>query len=161
MSILSTNDNTANRLPLRYGSLCVLVIEDAITHRMLLNRMLEKLGVKMIYEAVDGSQGMDLARQVKPDLIICDIMMEPMNGFGFLRALRTDPETAALNTPVVMASAISESGAVMKASVLEGNAYVLKPFRLHQLQTAIERVFPGANGTANTVERPVLESMAC
>ncbi|GEM_PF-1304521 len=141
------------RPALRYQTLCVLIIEDVLPHRALLKRMLKKLGVMQIYEAGNGEEGLAMTRDLLPDLVLCDLMMEPMNGFAFLRALRVDHNRRTAKTPVVMTSAMSESGTVMKACVLEANTYIAKPFRLPQLQSAIEYVYPHTAGTAFTVKR--------
>lgn len=152
---------TAEERNRRYSSFCALVVEDSVPHRMLLVQMLKRLGVMKIYEAADGSAGLDLVQMMRPDVVFCDVMMEPMNGFDLLRAIQDDPALSKLKTPVIMVSAMTGSGTVMKASVLESQAYISKPFRLNQLQRVMNRVIPeGRMGTAFTRERPDISAVA-
>lgn len=80
----------------------VVVIEDNEAAARLMSRLLEAHGNCEVYMAHDGAEGLNLIRQVRPDLIITDLMMPEMDGFSLLDAIRTDLE---LSVPVVVVTA--------------------------------------------------------
>lgn len=71
----------------------VLIVDDDATARKLLRLNLERHGCETVIEACDGQQGLELARAHKPYLIISDALMPHLDGFQFLHAVKTDPET--------------------------------------------------------------------
>jgi PAS domain S-box-containing protein len=81
----------------------VLIADDHASNRDLMKTLLGYQGYRAI-EAMDGAQGLALARAQRPDLVISDILMPKMNGFEFIRQLRADPKIAA--TPVIFYSAV-------------------------------------------------------
>lgn len=68
----------------------ILIAEDIKSDRALLRLYLERHGEEVI-EARDGQEGLELARTLKPDMIISDVLMPVMDGFNFLKAVREDP----------------------------------------------------------------------
>jgi CheY-like chemotaxis protein len=87
------------------GSRTVLVIDDDADARSLMRRFLAREGFDTLTTA-DGSEGLRLARQFKPSLIILDVLMPRMDGWAVLRELQSDPALAAI--PVVMLSILDE-----------------------------------------------------
>jgi serine phosphatase RsbU (regulator of sigma subunit) len=79
-----------------------------------------------VVTAVDGVEALEAARSVRPDLILSDVMMPNLDGFGLLRALRTEPATS--GTPVILLSARAGEDSAVEG--LEGGAddYLIKPF---------------------------------
>jgi twitching motility two-component system response regulator PilH len=77
----------------------VLIVDDSPTEVHVLGRYLEKHGFDTA-AAADGREGIDKARELKPALILMDVVMPGMNGFQATRELARDPETASI--PVVM-----------------------------------------------------------
>src|SRR5882672_2852401 len=71
----------------------VLVIDDSSANRELVVTVLESQGHSMI-EAGDGAQGLALARAERPQLVISDVLMPTMDGYEFVRHLRSDPQLA-------------------------------------------------------------------
>jgi signal transduction histidine kinase/DNA-binding response OmpR family regulator len=112
----------------------VLVIDDDAAARDLLERHLTKDGyhVKL---AADGQSGMALARELKPDVIVLDVMMPGMDGWAVLAELRKDPELHAM--PVIMASMLDnrEMGLALSA-----DEYLTKPLDRARLQAALRRL---------------------
>ncbi len=91
--------------PQETGGATVLVIDDDAVVRDLLTRQLEREGYRVV-TAADGRQGIELARELKPDLITLDVMMPGVDGWAVLSSLKHDP---ALRTiPVVMLTMLSE-----------------------------------------------------
>lgn len=78
------------------------VVDDVAINRELLAVVLRARGHRVV-EAADGMTALEMVRRERPDLVICDILMPGMDGYAFVRALRTDPLMAA--TPVVFCSA--------------------------------------------------------
>ena len=77
----------------------ILIVDDSPTELYKLGGMLEKHGFEVL-RAENGADGVALARQEKPDLVLMDIVMPGLNGFQATRQLTKDPETAAI--PVVI-----------------------------------------------------------
>lgn len=84
----------------------VLIVEDDDTSRQVMRDMLEERGWQVL-EAVNGVKGLDVLSHTRPDVILLDLMMPEMNGFEFLRRLRTNEEWA--DIPVVVITAMDLS----------------------------------------------------
>ncbi len=111
----------------------VLIADDDAVIRMDLKAMLEDLGHEVVGEADNGESACYMARSLKPDLIILDVMMPKMNG---LQAAATiNGERLA---PVLMLTAYSEAPMIEEATRAGVLAYLVKPFRKQELQPAIE-----------------------
>lgn len=81
----------------------VLLVDDNGDDALLIRRLMEGRKKYRVYHAKDGNEGLLLARQKIPDLIISDLTMPGMDGFGLVEALKQDPRTSAI--PVVVVSA--------------------------------------------------------
>ncbi|MBM3124917.1 MAG: pyridoxal-phosphate dependent enzyme [Chloroflexi bacterium] len=81
----------------------VLIVDDNADDALLISRLLESKKSYRIYQARDGWEGLSLARQKTPDLIISDLMMPGIDGFGFVENLKLHPRTR--DIPVVVVSA--------------------------------------------------------
>ena len=85
----------------------VLVVDDEASQRELLSRFLQRQGFA-VRTAADGRSGLDLARALKPHVILLDVMLPELDGWSVLQALKEDPATAVI--PVVMVSFVAEAG---------------------------------------------------
>ncbi|MCB0163529.1 MAG: response regulator [Anaerolineae bacterium] len=83
----------------------VLVVDDKSNNRLVLLNLLELLGFEVVM-AENGQEGLDQARQTRPDLILMDLVMPVMMGFEAISALRATPELAAIPIIAVSASAL-------------------------------------------------------
>ncbi len=113
----------------------ILIIEDSLLMRETLRQMLELDGYEVL-EAEDGPTGIALAREVKPNLIILDIMMPYMSGTQVLKYLRSDPLLK--NTPVLVLSAVNQPDQVLNVLELKVHDYLLKPVDHTTLRQRIE-----------------------
>jgi DNA-binding response OmpR family regulator len=113
----------------------VLIIDDDRELVDLLSFYFEEHGF-VVDTAVDGHTGVALARLRKPDVVICDIIMEHMHGFEVLQKLRARSELAA--TLIIMVSAKAYKPDVDRARALGANHFVVKPFRCDDLLRLIE-----------------------
>jgi CheY-like chemotaxis protein len=115
----------------------ILIADDKPTGRELVRTVLENSGYTVI-EASDGPEALRLARESSPDLIILDLHMPEIDGFGVIQELRRDTNFAV--TPVVALTASAMQGDRERAMALGFTGYITKPIRLVALRSEIERL---------------------
>ena len=113
----------------------ILLIEDNLDVRENTAEILE-LANYTVCTAPDGKDGVEMARKEKPDLIICDIMMPVLDGYGVLHLLSKNKDTASI--PFIFLTAKSEKSDYRKGMELGADDYITKPFDETQLLNAIE-----------------------
>ena len=113
----------------------LLLIEDNLEMRENTAEILELAGYEM-YTAENGKGGVKIAQEVEPDLIICDIMMPELDGYGVLRILSKNPYTASI--PFIFLTAKAEKGDIRKGMNMGADDYLTKPFEEVELLDAIE-----------------------
>ena len=113
----------------------ILLIEDNQLIRENTAEILELANFK-VYTADNGKKGVEAALENKPDLIICDIMMPVLDGYGVLHLLRKNPFMQ--NTPFIFLSAKTERGDLRKGMDLGADDYITKPFEATELLNAVE-----------------------
>jgi two-component system chemotaxis sensor kinase CheA len=101
----------------------ILVVDDSITSRSLERSILEAHGYR-VRVAVDGLEALELLRVEKADLIITDIQMPRMDGFGLVGALKADP--ALKGIPVIIVSSLEKAEDQERGLLLGADAYVVK-----------------------------------
>jgi AmiR/NasT family two-component response regulator len=111
----------------------VVIADDESIIRMDLKEMLTSLGYLVVGEAGDGISAVNLAREVRPDLVIMDIKMPDLDGIAAAKIL-TEEKLA----PVLLLTAFSQQELVEGAKEAGVVGYVVKPFRETELQPAIE-----------------------
>jgi CheY-like chemotaxis protein len=124
----------------------ILVIEDEETVRENILELLDAEGFEA-FSAPNGRVGLDLALQVLPDLILCDVRMPELDGYGVLKALRAEPTTAAI--PLMFLTAKAAKTDLSYGMELGANAYITKPFALSQLLSAIANVLQNDQSLLN------------
>jgi CRP/FNR family transcriptional regulator, polysaccharide utilization system transcription regulator len=113
----------------------ILLIEDNPDVRENTAEILE-LAEYQVATAENGRIGVDKAREIKPDLIICDIMMPELDGYGVLYTLSKNPETAII--PFIFLSAKADRADVRRGMTLGADDYITKPFDDMELLQAVE-----------------------
>jgi CRP-like cAMP-binding protein len=113
----------------------ILLIEDDQHVRENTAEILELANYTVI-TAENGRRGVEQARNHKPDLVLCDIMMPELDGYGVLHLLGRDPATA--EVPFIFLSAKAERSDVRKGMELGADDYLTKPFEESELLNAIE-----------------------
>lgn len=113
----------------------ILLIEDNVEIRENTAEILELAGYK-VATAENGKVGLEEARSFKPQLIICDIMMPVLDGYGVLHVLQKNEELQ--NTPFIFLSAKSERSDMRKGMEMGADDYITKPFTETELLSAIE-----------------------
>ena len=112
----------------------VLVVEDSDPTRRIIELCLSMDGLDVVH-AADGEAGLEIARDVSPDVIILDIALPGIDGWQVLEQLRSDPVTQ--NIPVLVATAHDSAVMKKKANAATAEAFVAKPFDLNVLREAI------------------------
>jgi two-component system, sensor histidine kinase and response regulator len=113
----------------------ILVVEDAQALRRDIVEMLGYEGFE-VEGAENGLVGVERARQYQPDLIICDIMMPVMDGYGVLEALRRDPSTSTI--PFIFLTARTERLDMRQGMELGADDYLTKPFTAQELIRTVQ-----------------------
>ena len=113
----------------------ILVIDDSKTIRMMVTNGLKKQKFT-VYSASIGVEGIELAQQKKPDLIILDVMMPEMNGFETCVKLKSNPETASI--PVLFLTAQNSKEEIQQGFNVGGDEYLNKPFKFHELLETVQ-----------------------
>lgn len=118
----------------------VLVIEDNELIRESIENLLNTRGFNAA-GAEDGRSGLQLAREMLPDLILCDVRIPELDGYEVLKALRSDPETAAI--PFIILTAETYQSVLHQGEHLGANGYLTKPFTTADLLDAIATQLEG------------------
>jgi DNA-binding NarL/FixJ family response regulator len=113
----------------------ILVIEDEPEMRRNLTTIL-RLEKFQPLAAANGREGVELARRERPDVILCDVMMPELDGYGVLQALRNDAATAAI--PFIFLTAKGEKTDVRSGMNLGADDYLTKPVAKADLLSAIQ-----------------------
>ena len=113
----------------------VLFIEDNDDIRNNTAEILELANYNVL-TAENGKKGIEKALQEKPDLIICDIMMPVLDGYGVFHTLQKNPQT--MNTPFIFLTAKTEKSDFRKGMELGADDYITKPFTGTDLLNAVE-----------------------
>lgn len=114
----------------------IALIEDNHEMRENIQEILE-LANYTVYSAENGKKGVDVIKQHKPDLILCDIMMPELDGYGVLYMVSKNPETASI--PFIFLTAKSEKDDFRKGMNMGADDYLTKPFEDTELLDAIEK----------------------
>jgi DNA-binding response OmpR family regulator len=117
----------------------ILVIEDEADLRANVALFLKAEGYEVVV-AENGAAGVDAAIRQSPDLIVCDIAMPEMDGFGVLFSLRENVTTSKI--PFIFLTASTRTYDRKWGVELGANDYITKPFKLEQLREAIRKRLP-------------------
>jgi len=123
-----------------YENLRILVLEDEIHIRQIICRLLRQIGFRLIDEVGNGADGFKELLRVKPQVILCDIHMEPIDGLTFLRKLRNLGREDFTRIPVIFLTADTERGTVIEAKDLHVDGYLAKPVSMTALKARIDTV---------------------
>lgn len=115
----------------------ILIVEDNEVNRDMLSRRLRKKGYDVVI-AVDGQEGIDKAKDGKPDLILMDISLPGMDGMEATRRLKADESTRAI--PVIALTAHAMEGDREQAMAAGCDEYESKPVEFDQLLSKIRKV---------------------
>ncbi len=103
----------------------ILLVEDSQTQAELIGHALEECGYR-VRTARNGLQALDLARELVPTLVVSDIVMPGLDGYGLCRALKGDPETSAV--PIILLTTLSEPADIVRGIESGADNFLCKPF---------------------------------
>jgi CheY-like chemotaxis protein len=116
----------------------VLIVDDEATTRTLVRLLLERDGFDVL-EATNGREALDLAASRTPDLIVMDLVMPELDGYGAISELRRQPHHAA--TPIVVVTTEEGPAVEQRVVTLGADDYILKPFEPTVLTSRIKSAF--------------------
>jgi two-component system chemotaxis response regulator CheY len=123
-----------------YDRLRALIVEDNPHMRTLLRTLLHALGVKQVYEAADGELGFKALLERKPDFILTDLSMKPMDGIDFTRQVRAAQDSPNPYIPVIMVTGHTERPRIMAARDAGVTEILAKPITARNLMLRIAEV---------------------
>ena len=116
----------------------VLTVDDSRTMRDMLNLALVEAGYR-VTQAVDGLHGLEMLRgEETPDVIVTDLNMPKLDGFGFIEAVRKDAQFRAI--PILVLTTESDGEKKNRARQAGATGWIVKPFDSVKLVDAIRRV---------------------
>ena len=125
----------------------ILIVEDNLAHVRALTDQFSDLGHK-VTSARDGEIGLRVALEMRPDLLILDIMLPRKNGYEVCAAIRAH----GLDMPILMLTAKDQEEDVVQGLELGADDYVIKPFRVNELAARVNTLLR-RNSTAQTIRR--------
>ncbi len=138
----------ASGTPSKAAVRTVMLVEDEISTTDFIRRTLESAGY-FVLSTNDGSESVEMALGVMPDVIILDIQLPNITGWDILNALKREAEIAAI--PVIICSAHTEAEAVYRSGAA---GFVAKPFTSQKILEAIERVVGMSHGNVDLTPNP-------
>jgi two-component system, cell cycle response regulator DivK len=123
----------------------ILIVDDSQDIRDMLKVVVEALGYSTL-EATHGREALEIAKQCMPDLILMDLSMPVMDGFGATRIIREQPDIG--QVPIVAVSAHNTPRYRMEALQVGCNEYLSKPVNFAELSKLITRLLSGSAGFA-------------
>jgi two-component system, OmpR family, alkaline phosphatase synthesis response regulator PhoP len=118
----------------------ILLVDDEKDFVAMLLIRLEASGYEVL-TAYDGEQGLNLAREQKPDLILLDLMLPGMDGYKVCRMLKFDEEYSSI--PIIMLTARTQEEDKLKGAQMKADMYMDKPFDDNELLQNIENLLKG------------------
>jgi twitching motility two-component system response regulator PilH len=116
----------------------VMVVDDSPTIRAMLVTLLSQHGLTVV-EAEDGQVAKQLMKDLRPDLVITDVVMPNMNGYELCRWVKNELP----GVPVIMCSTKGEAFDRHWAMKQGGDVYIIKPFNSEEMMTAIRSLLQG------------------
>jgi len=114
----------------------ILIADDEMNIRELVKASLKREQFEL-YEAEDGNEALQKARQIKPDLIVLDVMMPGKVGYEVCEELKSDPETKGIY--IIFLTARGGSVAETTGKMQGGDAFMVKPFEPKELREKVRK----------------------
>ncbi len=116
----------------------VLIVDDNALMRTLISENLRRIGIHDIQEAADGKAALVAAIKFQPNLVLCDIHMEPMNGIEFVKQLRGLPYPTVAEVRVILMTADASKETLTAVIPLSIRGFIVKPPTLVAMKEKIE-----------------------
>jgi two-component system chemotaxis response regulator CheY len=121
-----------------YKDLTVLIVDDFLTMRRIVRKILRDLDFEDIIEAEDGSAALDVLKRTRIDLIVSDWNMPRMTGLELLKEVRSTESIK--NTPFLMVTAESQKENIVEAVKAKVSNYIVKPFTAAVLEEKLAKI---------------------
>jgi two-component system sensor histidine kinase/response regulator len=131
----------------------ILVIDDEEYLRDMVKIALTDRGYQVV-EASNGADGIELARRELPDLILCDVRMERVDGYLTLATLHNEPATAAI--PFILMTGLADTAGMRHGMELGADDYLPKPFTIEGLYAAVDARLKKARATREQAEQALV-----
>ena len=118
----------------------VLVVDDNRHMRSLLRDLLCAIGIGSVIEANDGTSGFQQLRNCEPDLVVTDLMMQPIDGLEFTRMVRNERRSPQPYVPIVMITGFADKARVEEARDAGVTEFLAKPVTSEALYARIETI---------------------
>ena len=132
----------------------ILVIDDETWLREMVHMALEQKGFEVL-EAENGAAGIEAARKALPDLILCDVNMEKVDGYLTLSSLRSEAATAAV--PFILMTGLADHAGMRHGMELGADDYLPKPFSIEALYAAVEARLKKAQTVQQEAEKKLAD----
>ncbi len=123
-----------------YKDLTVLIVDDFLTMRRIVRKILRDLDFQNIIEAEDGSAALDVLKTTKVDLIVSDWNMPRMTGLELLKEVRGNDNFK--DTPFLMVTAEAQKENIVEAVKARVSNYIVKPFTAATLEEKLAKIVP-------------------
>lgn len=127
-------------MPIKFENLGVLIVEDSPPMLELVSGVLNVLGVRKISTARDGEQGWERFQRDKPDIVITDWLMEPMDGIELTLKIRRDALSVDRLVPIIIMTGYSAITRVSLARDIGVTEFLVKPFTANDLARRIQAI---------------------
>lgn len=134
------------------NAVTILIVEDDAAIRNNVALLLRLEGYE-VTAAVDGAEGLERARELKPDVVISDINMPGLDGFALLEAIRAEPALA--TTAVMMLTALDDRASMRRGMTAGADDYLAKPFTRDELMEALGGLLKKRGRIAGSIESAV------
>ncbi len=113
----------------------ILIVDDLAFIKLLLRDLVEKAGFRVVGEASDGEEALQMFQDKRPDVVLLDITMPKMDGLTALKKiLEIDP-----NANVIMCSALGQQRLIVQAIQMGAKDFIVKPFRSERVISSIKK----------------------
>jgi len=113
----------------------IMIVDDLAFIKLLLKDLIEKAGFRVIGEASNGEEAIDMYQDKRPDLVLLDITMPKMDGITALKKiLALDP-----GAKIIMCSALGQQRLIVQAIQLGAKDFIVKPFRPERVISSIKK----------------------
>jgi CheY-like chemotaxis protein len=128
----------------------ILIIDDNDNNRLLMSDILQYRGYEIL-EADGGEKGVNMARELKPDLILLDMQMPGMDGFAATKILKDDPATRDIK--IIVVTSLAMKGDKEKIIAMGVDDYVAKPIDTRQFPVLVEKYIGPAGSVIGNKDR--------
>lgn len=115
----------------------VLVVDDSMYMRSMISDTLTSEGYMVVGEAHDGESAIDLAIELKPDLITLDNILPDMIGIDVLKVLKEEEN---ISSKIIMVSAVGQESVIQEGLSIGASDYIVKPFTSERILTAVNNI---------------------